>query len=801
MLKLKSITNDIKALDSSIIFVNDTRITLLTDSLFRIETNKDKVFEDRATQSIINRKLEKVEYKVKATTKYLFIETNKVILKFDKKSQKALTVTFKENNVTSKVNNKNNLKSTKRTLDQSFGKERLDNGIMSLDGVAVYDDSNSLILEANGDIHARETLSKDIYVFAYGNDYRRCLKDFYKISGNTPLIPRFALGVWWSRYRAYTQEEYMKLIVSFTEHNIPLSVATIDMDWHWVDIKGLLKDNYDESKMNKRKSIFYSDGWTGYSWNTNLFYDYKGFLKWLHDQNLKITVNLHPSEGVRYYEDQYEQMAKKVGIDPKSKDPVKFSLANKDFIEGYFEILHHPYEKEGVDFWWIDWQQGKQSDVKGLDPLWALNHYHFIDSDNNHENGLILSRYAGVGSHRYPLGFSGDTHINWKVLDFQPYFTINANNIGYTWWSHDIGGHMFGYKDDELYLRWLQFGVFSPIMRLHSSSNDLSGKEPYRYPYHINDISIKWLQLRSKLVPYIYSLNYLTHKEGLPLCEAMYYRYPNNKNAYKVKNQYMFGNLLVAPITSKVVKSLNLAKVKVWLPEGDWTDLFTNNKYKGNQFVTMYRDLSSYPILAKQGCIVPLKEKVENGVDLPLDLQVLIYNGNGSFAMIEDNENKQLLNTKFEINKKDDLITFKINKEGNNEVVNFLRNYRLTFKNIKNCEKVEILSNNELIETIICKEDKLSDKPFELIINEKSNLDNFEIRLYDVKEFDYIDYKEHVVDIMSKWQKSNLTKIIKYHKIKKNIDNYEMCFKTIKKTSLNKDVKLALLEAYYNAKN
>ena len=91
---------------------------------------------------------------------------------------------------------------------------------------------------------------------------------------------------------------------------------------------------------------------------------------------------------------------------------------------------------------------------------------------------------------------------------------------------------------------------------------------------------------------------------------------------------------------------------------------------------------------------------------------------------------------------------------------------------INNCEKVEILSNNELIETIICKEDKLSDKPFELIINEKSNLDNFEIRLYDVKEFDYIDYKEHVVDIMSKWQKSNLTKIIKYHKIKKNIDNF-----------------------------
>ena len=804
MLKLKSITNDIKALNSSIIFVNDTRITLLTDSLFRIETNKDKIYEDRATQSIINRKLDEVEYKVKSSKKFLFIETSKVVLKFNKKKQKALTVTFKDNNTTSKVNNKNNLKSTKRTLDQSFGKERLDNGIMSVDGVAVYDDSNSLILEANGDIHARETLSKDIYVFAYGNDYRRCLKDFYKISGNTPLIPRFALGVWWSRYRAYTQEEYMKLIVSFTEHNIPLSVATIDMDWHWVDIKGLLKDNYDATKMNQRKSLFYSDGWTGYSWNTNLFYDYKGFLKWLHNQNLKITLNLHPSEGVRYYEDQYEQMAKKVGIDPKSKEPVKFSLANKDFIEGYFEILHHPYENDGVDFWWIDWQQGKQSDVKGLDPLWALNHYHYIDNEINHGNGLILSRYAGVGSHRYPLGFSGDTHIRWEVLKFQPYFTINANNIGYTWWSHDIGGHMFGYKDDELYLRWLQFGVFSPIMRLHSSSNDLSGKEPYRYPSHIKDIAIKWLQLRSKLVPYIYSLNYLTHKEGLPLCEAMYFKYPNLENAYNVKNQYMFGDLLVAPITSKTIKSLNLAKVKVWLPEGDWTDIFTNNKYKGNQLITMYRDLSSFPVLAKQGSIIPLKEKVENGVDLPKDIQLLIYNGTGSFVMYEDdsinNNDNSILKTSFEIKQNKDCIDFKIVRDGNFDVYNQLRNYRLTFKNIKYAEKVEIYCDCFLIDTIMYKENNLTDKPFEIIVKEDINVNSINVKLYGIKEFDYIDYKEHIVDIMSKWQKGNLSKIIKYYKIKKHLDNYDMCYKTIKKTSLNKDVKLALFEAYYNAK-
>lgn len=98
---------------------------------------------------------------------------------------------------------------------------------------------------------------------------------------------------------------------------------------------------------------------------------------------------------------------------------------------------------------------------------------------------LILSRYAGLGSHRYPLGFSGDTAINHKVLDFQPYFTANAANAAYFWWSHDIGGHHFGYKDDELYLRWIEFGVFSPILRLHSTSNDLLGKEPWKYRHDV----------------------------------------------------------------------------------------------------------------------------------------------------------------------------------------------------------------------------------------------------------------------------------------------------------------------------
>ena len=253
----------------------------------------------------------------------------------------------------------------------------------------------------------------------------------------------------------------------FEKEKIPLTVATIDMDWHWVDLKKQFKIN--------------ANGWTGYSWNTELFKDYKSFLNNLQNRNLKVTLNLHPADGIRHFEDMYNDVAKAVGIDPETKEDVKFSCKSDDFWNAYFDKVHKPYEKDGVDFWWIDWQQGKKSDIEGLDPLLALNHYHFLDNAENGKLPLILSRYAGLGSHRYPLGFSGDTAINYKVLDFQPYFTANAANAAYFWWSHDIGGHHFGYKDDELYLRWIEFGVFSPILRLHSTSNDLLGKEPWKY--------------------------------------------------------------------------------------------------------------------------------------------------------------------------------------------------------------------------------------------------------------------------------------------------------------------------------
>ena len=292
----------------------------------------------------------------------------------------------------------------------------------------VYDDSKSLLLNTDGTIGERPKTLKDEYYFAYGNDYRGCLKDFFSLSGQVPLVPRYSLGNWWSRYKAYTQQEYVDLMNKFIDREIPITVATIDMDWHWVDVKQRFGKSGGKPTLNPHAPdfILQGDGWTGYSWNTELFPDYKGFLKWLHDQNFKVTVNLHPAQGVRFFEDMYEDFAKRMGVDPATRAKIPFDITDPDYVDAYFNILHKPYEDQGVDFWWIDWQQGKNTKIKNLDPLWALNHYHTLANDKGNNRPLILSRYAEIGSHRYPLGFSGDTKICWEALDFQPYFTSTA---------------------------------------------------------------------------------------------------------------------------------------------------------------------------------------------------------------------------------------------------------------------------------------------------------------------------------------------------------------------------------------
>ena len=607
------------------------RITVLTKSLVRLEYSPDGIFTDAPTQTVLNRNFPQVSFEVRETPEELEIRTEYFQLNYDKKeftshglSCYALGMPGGNRNAWRYGVKNENLKGTARTLDNVNGACELEDGILSLwSGCVALDDSRTLTLREDGWVEPRKKGIQDLYLFAYGHRYLEALKDFYHLCGETPMLPRFALGNWWSRYYKYTEESYMELMERFDQEQIPFSVAVIDMDWHLVDI---------DPK--------YGTGWTGYTWNREFFPDPERFLKKLHDRGMKTTLNLHPADGIRGFEDCYPQMAEAMGLDPEKEEPVNFDIANPDFLEAYLEKTLHPLEEEGVDFWWVDWQQGTNSKMEGLDPLWMLNHYHFLDSARNGKRPMTFSRYAGPGSHRYPVGFSGDTLITWESLDFQPYFTSTASNIGYGWWSHDIGGHMLGYKNDEMEARWYQFGVFSPINRLHSSSSEFNGKEPWRFKKEVHDTMCEFLRLRHRLLPYLYTMNHRAWVEGEPICQPMYYAYPENWDAYGRKNEYFFGSeLIAAPVTTARIENLNVAKTKVWLPEGLWFDFFTDTVYQGGRNQNMYRSIDQIPVLAKAGAILPMTDEIR-AIDTeknPEELTVRVYPGaDNSFTLYED---------------------------------------------------------------------------------------------------------------------------------------------------------------------
>ncbi len=608
------------------------RLSVITDHILRVERVEGDAFADLATQKIMHRDFGNPTFSVKDNMLDIEVTTADRVFHVDKET---LLVSVKLEDYWVDSHQVHLLGGTFRTLDNGLGDRilfgenkgtvKLSDSIFSLEGVAEIDDSASYLLEENGTLSARREGDVDRYILAFGKDYLGGLREFYGLTGFTPLLPKYALGNWWSRYYAYRQQEYIDLMDKFQKKGIPLTVATIDMDWHLV--KNVPKDATTHSK-------FWGKGWTGYTFDTDLFPDYKQFFRDLKERGLAITMNLHPHDGIRYFEKQYPAMAKANGIDPASKEPVEFDFTDRTFVDSYFDLVLHPYEEEGVDFWWIDWQQGRKSNQKGLDPLWLLNHYHTLDAGRDGRTALILSRYAGCGSHRYPLGFSGDTIVRWKSLAYQPYFTIAASNTGYSWWSHDIGGHMGSKGNPELYTRWIELGVFSPINRLHSTRDKWS-KEPWLYGEEAEKIVTKFLQLRHRLLPYLYTANVRTAKDGMPLVMPMYYLH-NCKEAYEAKTQYYFGTeMIVAPVVTKRNKE-GLAPVSVWLPEGRWTDFFTGETFAGNHTYELFVPLDRIPVFVKEGGIIPLLTDAKDNNQEFQSLEVRFYAGEGKYRMEDE---------------------------------------------------------------------------------------------------------------------------------------------------------------------
>ena len=637
------------------VVAGNARFTVLTDRLIRMEWSPEARFEDHATLAIVNRNLPVPRFTVKRSGDGVTIATGALTLVYKGGAFTAdnLQVRFKMNGKTvlwhPGLEPAGNLMGTARTLDGCSGPDHInytdpmEPGILSRDGWAVVDESTRhLFVNDDSDwgqwVQAREEGEvKDLYLFAYGHDYKAALADFTKVAGRIPLPPRYVFGYWWSKYWPYTDDEFLALGREFRERKLPIDVMVIDMEWHetWeAAARRGVRDDHGEGL-----------GWTGYTWNRNLIGDPEGFLREVHDMHLKTSLNLHPAAGIIPQEEVYPAFVADYisrtddydgpeGFVYKGGEPiyggpakpgyhasVQYRMDQRAWADAYFNSIIHPLERQGVDFWWLDWQQYKLSRyVPNLSNTFWINHIFFNDkvrmnrgkAPEDAPRPMIYHRWGGLGSHRYQLGFSGDTEIKWEVLGYLPEFTATASNVLYGYWGHDLGGHWMREEkatEPELFTRWLQYGVFSPIFKTHSTRSALFERRIWMFPDHYPYMKAA-LELRYALSPYIYDMARQAWETGVSLCRPLYYEYPEDPRAYQWKQEYFFGDNILAATICEPLQDDGTSPRSVWLPAGnDWYDMAHHRLLKGGTVQQLRYAIDQNAWFVKAGAIIPLAEE------------------------------------------------------------------------------------------------------------------------------------------------------------------------------------------------
>ena len=467
-----------------------------------------------------------------------------------------------------------NLFGTYRTLDQTDNpsldckqnkKDHCVYGLISKSGWATIEDHDSPVLDCNDwwsdadDAFYGHASDIDIYLFAHGQNYYQAMNDFQLIAGKIPIHPRFAHGVWWTRWYNMLDIEVYEQIEEHEIHSLPLDVLILDMNWHT------------------------KNDWTGYTFDSNLYPDYADFMAHITQKyKLAVGANLHDADGINSWENLYQAAVEAIDFSvSKDKNPatdptIPFNICNRTQTLGALEdVILKDLEDNGMNFWWIDWQQGesghgvpggKYNPTIWTDKMRCTNskrqNLNSLDPKLFHKRGMVLARFGGLGNHRYQVGFSGDVkHLDWDDLAYQPYFSATASNVGYGFWSHDIEGPG---SDHELYTRWIQWGALSGIMRHHdrgmSSGNCMdpfptdqlnrcSIVQPWKVPPKYFKSIRQALLTRVIMIPYIYTQTKWAHDTGISIIRPLYYDYPSLDDAYTSKEQYMFGeNIMVRPI-------------------------------------------------------------------------------------------------------------------------------------------------------------------------------------------------------------------------------------------------------------
>jgi alpha-glucosidase (family GH31 glycosyl hydrolase) len=624
------------AAESAITTAGNARFTVLTDRLIRMEYSANAVWEDKATTAMLNRNLPVPKYSHTETDGVLRISTDYLTLSWTVGTEfSADTLSIVSNaGVKSAFEkwsygdaNPENLLGTIKSLDQlpattlncslnaniTVHDEDLHCawGLISRAGWSVVDDSDTYVLNpATGwwDL-GQNSDDIDLYMFAHGHDYKAALKDFVLVSGKTAMAPRAASGLWWTRWFNLNTEDLIEIVKGYEQNSMPLDTFVLDMDWHT------------------------KEEWGGYTWDRHLFpfpADAMGYLK---SKGLVTLANIHDDDGVASFESEFDAMAKAMGVDPRTTKKIPFAICeNSTYAEALEDLVLKPREDDGLDYWWIDWQQGgKQGGCAGLkqNPTIWTNKIRATDHirRGSTKRGMVLARWGGLGSHRYQVGFSGDVlGVDWKNLAYQPYFSLTATNVAYGFWSHDIVGPSQG--DNELYVRWIQWATYSGVFRSHDrgssggdcakafpstdENNQCTVVRPWNVPLKYLEANRASLRRRRAMVPYFYNLVRDAFDSGLGPLRPMYYEFPEENNAYLADlngnfAQYFFGDdMIVAPVVTPAdPNTTNLASKKIWIPAGEWVEKDRGTVIEGPQMLSRLYTLAEIPVFVKMGAMIP----------------------------------------------------------------------------------------------------------------------------------------------------------------------------------------------------
>ena len=652
---------DAVSIKDNIIQGKKYRFTILTDRLIRLEYNEKGVFEDRPTARVIFRKFPKVNFTFTQSETLIQIATSYFTLAYvkDKFFGSGSTLKINLNNTEHSwyYNNPEvrNFGGITYSLDDFKGKLKLDKGFYSTDGFAVIDDSDSYVIDANGNFLKRENKSYDIYVFMYRKDLGLCLQDYYALCGYPMLLPRYALGNWWYKNYSYNMEEVGELFKKFYEANIPISVFLMGKNSLKVDDSLLV----DDSKINISS------------------------LKQLcNHYGIKLGMTTDPTLPIKKGSRTYQMLEQMKVVDGNDYQFLPFD-GNK--LNIYDSLGVKSWISDGIDTVNVDYSNIKDKDTLKM----IVHHIYAMYSLIQNKRVAILSRYHGEAMQRDGIVFTGNTRVDWNTLSILPKYFQAASNNALSYVATPIGGFYGGVENFELYIRYIQLGVFSSMMVIASDGSKYYKREPWRWNEAQLDIIKKYLKLRHKLIPYIYTENYFYTKNGSPFIQPLYYKYPKIYAEPNYTSQYFFGSkMLVCPIIKKKNLVMDRVVQRMFIPEGIWYELDSGKKYIGNKYyMSFYKD-EDYPVLVRQGSVIVMS--LDNSTDVPVNVEVVVFpGGNDNYQLYEDdgisnnykNANFAITNFKYqyELNK----YTLTIEPGSNPGLLPNARNYKIRFKDAK----------------------------------------------------------------------------------------------------------------------